>query len=255
MSTASLERFVRDHPLVIPERESDRCAVLLSDSQGDHIKRIDNTSGVPLRYQCSLGQRTVTAVDKFIENFPALKAEIGKPIIVYVYLGTCDITKKIRRRGPIDLRYREEGKACLKVKEQFERLQNFVLSSGEKIKFICIPPYSVVKYNRRQRHRNPEIFESADLFVKREVAKINTEIQERNQTLKRNTIRLDLDIIKVRSRARQSINYHLLEDGIHPCNTLCNKWLRRLQLDVIKECWSDPDILDLEVDPQDLLAL
>lgn len=90
-----------------------------------------------------------------------------------------------------------------------------------------------------------------------EINGLNQRIYDLNQSLGRNTLQFHLDIVKVRGRGRQSFNYNLLKDGIHPDSQLSEKWLRRLELDIVNECWSDatPDVLTLNVDPQELLTL
>lgn len=96
-----------------------------------------------------------------------------------------------------------------------------------------------------------------DKSIKEEIVLLNQQIFDLNQSLGRNTLQFHLDIVKVRGQGRQSINYSLLKDGIHPDNLLSEKWLRRLELDIVKECWIDttPDLLTLKVDPQELLTL
>lgn len=86
-----------------------------------------------------------------------------------------------------------------------------------------------------------------------EITGLNQQIDDLNQSLGRNTVQFHLDILKVRGR----FNYNLLKDGIHPDSQLSEKWLRRLELDIVNECWSDatPDVLTLNVDPQELLTL
>ena len=54
-------------------------------------------------------------------------------------------------------------------------------------------------------------------------------------------------------RNKQYINYSLLEDGLHPGYLLSKKWLRKLQLDMIKETYQHSDTVSA-VDPQELLA-
>ena len=177
---------------------------------------------------------------------------------MYAWLGTCDITEKIsRKEGWIDIRYSTEGKATRKLIEQYQELKDFVFSKQGTIKFITLPTYSTVIYNKNKKHKKPEKFESSDSKILRELNELNGRIIELNKSLGRNTLQFHLDLRKNRSGrkpdlpSRKSIHWHLLKDGLHPKRALAKKWLRRLEIDIVSECWTDPEIVSLEVDPQE----
>lgn len=44
-------------------------------------------------------------------------------------------------------------------------------------------------------------------------------------------------------------------DGLHSKRLLAQKWLRRLQFDIIKECWVNNEAFAIHVDPQELQSL
>lgn len=256
MSETALQNYLRANPLETPDRESDRFAILLSDSQGTKLQDICRERNFPLKFICQKGWRSKQAVDKIIADLDSIIARERKPVVLYIWIGTCDITKKISStKGYIDKRYQEFGEATNKILEQFDRIKDFIFQRQGTIKFICIPPYSASIYNRYRRHRHPERFQTTDDFIKEEVKHLNTRIQEYNTAIGRNTLKFQTDIIKTRSNNRQSIHFHLLRDGLHPKRILAKKWLRRLQLDVCNECWLDNETLSIHVDPQELQSL
>lgn len=83
--------------------------------------------------------------------------------------------------------------------------------------------YSAKLCNSYLGYPNPENFETTDKFLIEEITGLNQQIYDLNQSLGRNTLQFHLDIVKVRGRGRQSFNYNLLKDGIHPDSQLSEK--------------------------------
>ena len=261
MSLSSLTKYLEKNPLEIPSIPNSKVPVLISDSLGNCLRSIHSAPKTPLQFLTYPGAPSATAIDRAIPELEKI-SKGGKPLAVYVWLGVCDITKKTRRdhnhrSQQIDLRYSSVGTATENIIEQFRRIQNFVISKQGSLKFITVPVYSAIRYNSYLGHPHAESFEATDKSIKEEIALLNQQIFDLNQSLGRNTLQFHLDIVKVRGQGRQSINYSLLKDGIHPDNLLSEKWLRRLELDIVKECWIDTthDLLTLKVDPQELLTL
>ena len=123
MSETGLHNYLRTHPLEIP-RESDRFALLLSDSQGVKLEQVNKDTNFPLKFLCHKCWRSETAVEYAISNIDRLLQQERKPCVLYVFLGTCDITKVTSgSKGYIDQRYKETGKATEKY---FNRIKDFV---------------------------------------------------------------------------------------------------------------------------------
>lgn len=258
MSERSLVQYLDKNPLIIPDRDSDKFALLLSDSQGKCLQKLHSNSKLPVQFLCTPGARTQSAFEKAKAELERILSDQNKPVVVYVWLGTCDITEKIsHRKGWIDVRYATEGEATRKIIKQYHKLQEFVFSKQGTVKFITIPTYSSVLYNKNKNHKQPDKFERSDKKISSEVNKLNEQIIELNNSLGRNTLQFHRDIIKNRPNknknkpSRETVNWHLLKDGLHPNKVLARKWLRRLELDIVSECWSDPDFVSLRVDPQE----
>lgn len=252
MSLTNLTSYLDKNPLSVPTTESDRVAVLISDSKGRYLEQCRTNFNIPLTILSYSGAQTSTVVDNFIKAYPKLSKDHKKPIVVYVWTGTNDITKK--HSNIVDLRYREKGKATQCIIQEFERLITFVCSNGGFIKFICSPAYSCSIYNNRRRRKSTESFKVTDSVIIEETELLNSHIKGLNDRFQRNTLHFNLDLVKERSRTRKSINFHLLKDGIHPDTILAKKWLRRLELDIIKECWISDNFV-VSVDPQELLSI
>lgn len=253
MSIQNLTSYLDKNPLCVPKTESDRVAVLITDSKGRYLDKCRTAFNLPLAIYSYSGARTSTIVDNFLNVFPKLSKDHKKPIVVYVWTGTCDITKK-RSHHIVDLRYKEHGTATERIIEQYDKLITSVCSSGGFVKFICSPAYSCSIYNKQRHHQSTDGFKNTDSAIIKETDELNSRIKALNDQFGRNTLQFNLDLVKERSRARKSINFHLLKDGIHPDTILAKKWLRRLELDVIKECWIGDKFI-VSVDPQELLSI
>ena len=82
---------------------------------------------------------------------------------------------------------------------------------------------------------------------------LNQEIESLNQSIGVYTLKFNADLRDARHHIKDYY-FELLEDGLHPDTLLSQKWLRRLQIDVVKECFTvaAEDILDIYVNPSEL---
>ncbi|CAC5383974.1 unnamed protein product [Mytilus coruscus] len=113
-------------PLVIPHCESDRFAVILFNNQGIKLEKVNTDSTVPLKFLCHKGWRSQKAVENAIKQLDRLITEGRKPVILYIWLGTCDITERISQsKGYIDKRYKNLGDATDKILVQYNRIKDF----------------------------------------------------------------------------------------------------------------------------------
>lgn len=60
-------------------------------------------------------------------------------------------------------------------------------------------------------------------------------------------------ICETSDEERSDIFFELLPDRLHPGCLLAQKWLQRLERDIVKECYPPKDTV--EVDEQEFLAL
>lgn len=239
--------FLESRPLVVPQVEARSIAVLVSDSKGIRLEQIREDTSLPLIFLYKKGATTKDLVDLLIQEFPRL-TKGHKPVTVYFWGGTCDITEKQGKY--INIRGKVTDTVSSVVKE-LHRAKDFILGNNCRIKFIGIPIYLVSLYNDIKGHRNPTVFLDSDKEVEVQVDLLNTHIEQINQGLGRNTLKFNADLRDCR-RGKKRYFFELLSDGLHPGHLLSQKWLRRLELDIIRECYTPCDAL--EVDEQEFLS-
>lgn len=81
---------------------------------------------------------------------------------------------------------------------------------------------------------------------------LNQHIEQTNLQLGRNTLKFNADLRDIR-RGKKRYFFELLPDRLHPGCLLAQKWLQRLERDIVKECYPPKDTV--EVDEQEFLAL
>lgn len=80
---------------------------------------------------------------------------------------------------------------------------------------------------------------------------LNQHIEQINLQLGRNTLKFNADLRDTR-RGKKRYFFELLPDGLHPGCFLAQRWLQRLELDIVRECFPPKDTV--EVDEQEFLA-
>lgn len=225
-------RFLESRPILIPHEDARSIPVLLSDSKGVRLEQL-HENHLPLVFRCKSGASTKELVDLLLLKLPLLLQEYKRSIIVYFLGGTCDTTKKQGKYIQI------RGKATdviPAIVEELHGAKDFVLSQNCRFKFIGVPVYLVSLYNDIKGHRNPTVFLDADTEVESQVDLLNQHIEQINLQLGRNTLKFNADLRDTR-RGKKRYFFELLPDGLHPGCSLAQKWLRRLELDIVRECY------------------
>ncbi len=255
MSALDLCSYLRStqRQLVVPDRDSDRVAVLLSDSKARYLEAHFSTSqNIPLHFLYESGWGSERLVSLLEERLPHLLTQYNKPAVVYIWTGTCDITHKGRHRLLNIAHW--DNTSVHHIVNQLHRARDIVLKHNCTVKYITLPPQSVSIWNRQKSHQTKPSWDLADKQALAQTTKVNQEIDKLNTQLGRNTLKFHWDLFKTRKgRAAKCYIDKLCIDGIHPSPLLAEKWLRRLELDIIRECFI-PE-LTLAVDPQEVLAI
>ncbi|MES9881976.1 MAG: hypothetical protein ABW185_13950 [Sedimenticola sp.] len=214
----------------------------------------DNLDNFPIEYLYRKGATTSECLELLQSKLPEIEEKYQKPALVYVWTGTCDITRKSKsNRGKVVVRSSGD-KTINSVIQKYREILTFVLKRGGRVKFVGVPTYSVTLYNRHRNPRNTSSEAEADIEVDRQVRLLNSKIEELNKEIGRNTLKLNADLIKSRNH-RNTVSFHLLEDGLHPGVTLARKWLRRIQLDIVREAFTSTSNEDqIVIDPQEIAA-
>lgn len=202
--------------------------MLLSDSKRARFEQaLENNS--PIVFLSKRGASTKELVDLLLQKLFLLLKEYKKVITVYFLVGTCDITKKQGKYIQI------RGKATdviPAIVEELHRAKDFILSQNCRIKFIGVPVYLISLYNDIKGHRNLTVFLDSDTKVESQVDLLNQHIEQINLQLGRNTLKFNANFARHPTR-KEAIFFELLPDGLHPGCLLAQKWLRRLELDIV----------------------
>ena len=183
-----------------------------------------------------------------------LKSSSSDNQIVYIWLGICEITRKVNRI--IETRkypYQSIEFFLTKYREVKKQIQD--LKPGSTVLFIDCPYYSITRANnkyaiRKEGNERPKPNKKPSLvinkFKKNRLVQLSTEIDNQvcnqvdyyNRQIKlinRNTAtpRLSQDLIisnksKKDRRVRYRKNYNLLQDGVHPTRTIAKLWIYKL---------------------------
>lgn len=145
-------------------------------------------------------------------------------------------------------------RTCQKIIREYLSARDYILQQNCKIKFIGVPVYSISTYNDVKGHLCPAEYLEADEEVIRQVNFLNRELESLNTELGCSTLKFNADLRDCRKKNKLRYHFDLLSDGLHPDELLSRKWLRKLEVDIVKECYKDSDIVDICVDPQELLA-
>ena len=160
---------------------------------------------------CRLGATAENRLDYLRQNLES-HIETYTNITLFVWLGTCNLTKKTQN-GCIEITSKDSS-AAYSLIETLKQLYHFVRQFGSAVKlvFIHIPVYSITHYNKYKNHNNPDIFSEQDFDI------VNRYIDDTNRILHTFSLHLSQDLQKSK---RNSV-FHT-EQNIHTI-AICNKW-------------------------------
>ena len=239
MSLSKLEKYL-ERPL-FAERPQTRHAILISTSKGNYIKPhqdILSYVGYSLEFVCRPGAR-------FPQHFYWLqrnlshRVHIYHDIVLFVWLGTCDLTEKEGKF--IKLRHTTDDEAVTYLIRQIERFLSFVAHfPSVEIVFLEIPPYSIVEWNKYKGHTDSLQYYEDDFVLNRRVDLINEFIRNVNASRDFCSPRYKLDLLQYRKRKnrqqRAAVSFKLYKDGVHPGEVLARYWMRRLVEKILQLC-------------------
>lgn len=239
MSKAKLEKFIQ-RPLIFDGVIKSH-PILISDSKGfnlsphaDLLKEFHYN----LEIQCKAGANFPYYYHWLCRNLK-WKVNGHSSIVLYVFLGTCDLTYKSGRA--IQLRHSDDKKALQYFHNQIERYLLLVSQySTVRIVFLEIPPYSIVTWNEIKGVKNPESYHKQDLDLTRRVRLVNLYIQSVNDYLNVKSPRFTLDLLKFRKvkgkNQRRTLNFSNYKDGVHPSPLLARCWMKRIIAIILTDC-------------------
>lgn len=204
-------------------------ALLVGDSKVRHIQQLMTAqtnlsafwrSGSTLNNRC-LKQY----IDQHISRF-------NRPIVILLF-NTCYLTYVTdKERKFIDLVPNSDDvvNSTIESYRAFKQ-QRLYNKPAAQIMFIECPFYSIVEWNQRMRHPEPDSFQANQDRLEKMIIELNSKIKELNAPQSPPQIAQDM-IVKIKKKANHTqtrrINYTLLKDGIHPGKDLSQLWLVRI---------------------------
>lgn len=250
MSRSDWQRYL-DRPINFHGRLTKQ-PILIADSKGNYLKYhsdIIENFGYTVDFECRKGARFVDYYYWLRDNLQRKVHQYGR-IVLYIYLGTCDLTHFIqsdpltrrRRQNFIELRHNDDRIAVEYLRYQIDRYFHFVASFPTvSIVFLEIPPYSIQEWNKSRGHPDPKSFLSQDLILYERISLVNDYIKSVNQLTGVRSPRFNLDLRRTRqsrgsNHRRVSISYAGYKDGIHPDSLLARCWFKRIVVLIFTDC-------------------
>lgn len=238
MSNSKLLKYL-ERPLVSKPISSQ--PVLISNSIGNSLrKHFDLLKLVKLhvRFECRPGARFPDFLPWIERTLPELVKQHGR-VTLYIWLGTCDLTKKNGKF--IDFRYVDHSSCVRNITYYIDLFRAYIRSFPEVTPiFLEIPPYSIVEWNKSKGHSDPEIFREKDKTLSEIIGILNDYIRQVNDLCSVFSPKYKLDTLRYRKEKgkspRISFNFSLYLDGIHPDHMLSRVWLKRLIENIFIHC-------------------
>ena len=155
-----------------------RQPILSGDSKGVYKNKHGSNvfqSVCHVEFECRKGARFADYFYWLKRNLRQKVREFGF-ITLYLFCGTCDLTKlvyvnerkgnHVRQKRYIDLRHTSDSSNVRYLRDQVDNI--FLLLSNfptVPVVFLEISPYSITEWNRTQGHSNPEKFKPADRIL------------------------------------------------------------------------------------------
>jgi len=216
--------------------------ILIADSKGNYLKQhsdLISSFGYNVDFVCRGGAR-FSDYYAWLENNLYRKVHQYTNIVLYIWLGTCDLTQKHGKF--IKLRHLRDDIAVNCIKQQIDKYIAFVSHfPSVKIVFLEIPPYSIQEWNKSRGHLNPQECIQQDLILYERISILNEYIRCINSTAGVSSPRYKLDLLRYRkpkgeTNQRVSLNFRFYRDGIHPDYYLARCWMKRLVARVFCDC-------------------
>ena len=213
--------------------------VLLSDSKARHL-RDEVARGIEkdIVWWYKGGATTEKQYDFLCDNLE-IKLHRYPDIVLYLWLGTCDLTVK-QHDGLIELKSRDKSSANDLIK-QFRDIYTFLrgFPTVEPV-LLELPPYSISEYNRHKGREDTK-YRDDDKILHEHIRIVNTFVRETNLIYRRESPRFSLDIENCRrdryKKPRYTFRFSTFYyDGIHPISELARLWLLRICQKVSQDC-------------------
>ena len=230
-----------------------RNTVLFSDSKGEGLRELI-PDFVGNKFRILSGKGATVHNKRHANSLLRLVKELKDPIIL-VWLGTCEITRKVDKYIKL-YKYPYQNIEFILTEYRKLRYQIRRKNLSALVFFIACPSYSITKANKpkhlvvsstinlgkAKRYPSLTVNKIRELREVQWAAKVDKEVSTQidyyNDHLKLlnrgiSTPRLSQDIILSNkswgdSKVKYRKNYNLMHDGVHPIRTLAKLWAAKL---------------------------
>lgn len=206
--------------------------IIISDSKGNYLKRqVRNT--LPhitdkFVWWC-VGGATIERQIRWVrQNLQRELSRLG-PVVVYVWLGTCDLTSK-RDNGQIFLQEQDNTRVDY-IEQKYKELIEYLQTQGVQVIALEIPLYSIKYWNACKTGTVQEEQSEQDKVLERQIEELNKRIRILNENNEVQAPNFNIDLQwnrKKKGHSKLYTDWKLLKDGVHPTNILAQIWLLKI---------------------------
>ncbi|CAG2228076.1 unnamed protein product [Mytilus edulis] len=184
-----LEKYIENQPQY-PDGFQYKTPILVSDSKGFTLRNACKEKEFPLESWCKSGAITEVLVD-LIKSRIEKSIKRHQHVIIYLWSGTCDLTKKEGRF----IKIKSHSKQSIQtIEEQYNRAINIVSKyQNAEIKFIDCPLLSISNWNKYKGHKNPETYKVEDFLVTKQIQELNYKIYQLNSKLNKTSVKVTIN--------------------------------------------------------------
>lgn len=242
MTESKAKKYVA-RPLIRPDtkRAQKSVSVILSDSKGFYVHNELEDDLINIVWWCRRGAGTGSQFTFLTNHLPDL-LPLHKQIVIYIWLGTCDVTRKVGVTKSIELRSENTGETLNYLKLQYSRIIDYCRQySTVQLVFLELPPYSIGQWNSTKCGANPADYKAQDELLMTQINTINEHIRTLNADAGVRSPKFGLDILHYRksrnNRQFVNLNTGLLLDGVHPKAIVAKVWMRKILLRCYIDCY------------------
>ncbi|KAH3833129.1 hypothetical protein DPMN_106430 [Dreissena polymorpha] len=209
----------------------DTIPILLTDSKGKYLEKYHTKFEKRFTNSIIWWSKGGATTLKIVKPSFDQKTKANKSYTVYVWLGTCDLTK-LNTDGTIELRSRDET-IVAEIIAQSEEISHFFISKACHVIFLQIPYYSIAKWNKERGQQAQQLEKKSieeDKILIKQIDTLNSKLNTLNTG---RTPIFNKDQQKSRTyvrggRTNYNNNWSLLKDGLHPGRLLSRLWLLKI---------------------------
>lgn len=254
MRLKELVDYLNDNAVIVPQCKRKKTLIVIGDSKGRRLQNIvknhdpENT----IVWRCKGGRTSLQAAE-FVKSNLGYFVQCYGEIIIAIWTGTCDLTQFIQQKSKSSDKPNFRRKRCIDLStvsvSDIIGHYRVILSAAEKygskvkVVFLECPQYSIAIWNQNQGHPDFESFKENTEILLANIKNLNKAICQLNAINGISAPKFSVDLCKSRksNQAYKStkVQYSLLQDGIHPGETLSCYWLRRIVIAImIKHCYA-----------------